>query len=136
MPAFFKDNLVVVNNVKYHGILRLIKKVMLIENINISKTLKILIQWHHPKYLISTVIIQNTSGIQANLVSNVGLEKFLFYLNKFLPWGLPARIWTKYLKNESINRPCKQYQSVRWFSTKIKKKMSHVNCLNLNILPC
>lgn len=53
---------------------------------------------------------------------NVGLEKFLFSLNKFLPWGLPARIWTKYLKNESINRHCKQYHSVKLFSTKTKKR--------------
>lgn len=64
------------------------------------------------------VIIQNAEGIQAN----TGLDKFLFYLNKFSPWGLPTRIQTKYLKNESVNRPCKQYQSVQLFSTKINKR--------------
>lgn len=37
-------------------------------------------------------IIQDTGEIQANIVSNFGLEKFLFYWYKFLPWGLSARI--------------------------------------------
>ena len=43
-------------------------------------------------YAYDYTIIQDTSSIQANTVSNVDLEKFLFYLYKFLPWGLSAWI--------------------------------------------